>query len=177
MVAAISDWTMAAERVSVGRANLRLPLHTPGLYAFFVKHISDLPPCFSADTLTRPLPELIYIGQASRCLLTRAWHQDCRHKGAASYFRSVGVMLGFSSVTPARNYKFSQADTNEITAWMDEHVSVSWTSVVTSLNSDEKEVIRRFTPLLNIRHNPRAFTLLRQLRKRARQSSLGALFI
>ena len=67
---------------------------------------------------------IIYIGQASRSLKKRFWEQELNHKSAATFFRSLGAILGYLPPKGSlygkdtRNYKFSQEDTESIKKWM-----------------------------------------------------------
>lgn len=144
----------------------------PGYYAIFV----DSPPVF-LDIFAAHIPEtrLIYVGMATRSLLSRLVYQDLRHDQPASFFRSLGAALNFrpqkgSLVGNAntKNYRFSATDTRKIIEWIDEHLSVSW-SREPPLEIEEKRLIRLHRPLFNIKHNPQKCKELVALRRLCRE--------
>jgi hypothetical protein len=71
----------------------------PGLYAIHVDAPGNLPPRFAEKLSCRPNQTLLYIGKAGKNLRKRVWEQECQHLSPGTFFRSVGVMLGY--VSPA----------------------------------------------------------------------------
>ena len=90
---------------------------------------------------------------------------------AASFFRSLGAVLGFRppvgslwGKTNQCNYRFSPSDTATVIEWINEHLSVQWLCRSTTLANMEREAIHRYRPLLNIAHNPAPSPELEKLR-------------
>ena len=140
----------------------------PGYYAIFLNR-SDK--SFPAILRRQPQLEPIYIGIAKQSLLNRLVHQDLRHRGASSFFRSLGAVLGFrppiGSLCGLRNkcnYKFSLSDTHTIVEWINENLSVRWLVKQPALIAHERAAIQRHRPLLNITHNPTAASEVKRLR-------------
>ena len=104
---------------------------------------------------------IIYIGQASTSLYQRFWKQELNHHGAATFFRSIGAMLGYLppkgslAGKSTRNYKFSPEDTEAIREWMRKNLEVNCIVVEPSAIDDiEEALIKKFRPLVNIAKNP-----------------------
>jgi hypothetical protein len=152
----------------------------PGLYAIFVNATSALPAPFD-DLLARRETTLIYLGKAGDSLRKRLGEEELRHKRAATFFRSLGAVLGYqppagslAGAKNQRNYRFSPQDTAAITAWIDVHLRVRWLA----LSKDETEayeplLIALLRPLLNLKDNPSALPELRELREECRQIAGG----
>jgi len=160
------DLLMKSEsRCSAREARLHVP-DTPGFYVIFVDSADALPPRFG-KTLRDQETELIYLGIATKSLLTRLVEQDLRHRRSSTFFRSIGAVLGFKPPAASlhgRNYKFSKTDTEAIITWIDEHLSVGWTCAIPASKKAEGQVIGLLRPLLNIIHNPTASPELQALR-------------
>ncbi len=166
---------LAGHRLTLKQAEKSLPKR-PGVYAIFMDSPESLPPIIAEkhkDHAGNP----IYIGKASKSIQKRCHDQDLRHKSAATFFRTVGAVLGY---TPPKgsligkkntnNYKFSQADTAKIIKWLDEHVTVSAIEIPPDeIPVVEPYLIRTVMPLLNTQNNPSALPELGQLRERCRQ--------
>ena len=106
---------------------------------------------------------VIYIGQASTSLNQRLWKQELNHHGAATFFRSIGAMLGYlppkgSLVGKStRNYRFSSEDTEAIRNWIRQSLLVNFVVVEpSSIDDIEEALIREYCPLVNIAKNPAA---------------------
>lgn len=115
---------------------------------------------------------IIYIGQASTSLRQRFWEQELNHHGAATFFRSIGAMLGFLppkgslAGKSTRNYRFSPEDTEVIRKWMQQNLLVNYIVVDESALDDiEEALIRKYTPLVNIAKNPAASEALKAARE------------
>jgi len=116
---------------------------------------------------------IIYIGKASASLRKRLWDQELNHKSAATFFRSMGAILGYLPPKGSlfgketRNYKFSEQDTDAIRLWMRESLLVN----IIALSSNQQDrveeaLIAKYRPLVNIEHNPSASEELKAARQR-----------
>ncbi len=102
----------------------------PGLYAIKIDDIDCLPDVLSEE-LKRRGHNILYIGIASQSLRRRFWDQELHLKNNATFFRSMGAILGYrpqkgSLSLGSRNYKFSKEDTMGIICWMEEHLLVNY---------------------------------------------------
>jgi hypothetical protein len=169
---ALSDFTAA---LPVPTA-IRLVDDQPGLYAIFVDDPKSLSEPF-ASKLIRRGSHLLYVGRAKDSLSARLIDQELRHKRAATFFRSIGAILGFRpqmgslrDKTNQRNYRFSKSDTSQIVTWVDKHLLVSWLPMdIADLAQIEPEVIHDLRPLLNTTHNPDCCAELARLRDLCRR--------
>lgn len=142
-----------------------------GLYAIRVREIESLPTQYRAIAQERD-SRLIYLGEAAgQTLRRRLLRNELRGQGHGTFFRSIGAVLGYrppagSLVGKAnqRNYQFSSADTARIVGWINANLEVSWVAVNDEIHANEVALIRRFTPILNLRDNPRALQQLSALR-------------
>ena len=159
----------SASRCSAREAEQQVP-DNPGFYAIFVDEADALDPPF-AQILHDRQTELIYIGIATKSLLTRLVDQDLHHRRSSTFFRSLGAALDYKP-PPASllggNYKFSKPDTGAIIQWIDEHISVRWVCVKPASKKAEAEAIGCLRPLFNILHNPAALPELKTLRESCR---------
>ena len=64
-----------------------------------------------------------------------------------------------------RNYKFSQANQQEIISWINDNLIVNWIEFSGDFETLETELICKYKPLINIANNPVALPLLSNLRK------------
>lgn len=140
---------------------------SPGLYCIRLKDKVKFPTNYGQLRRDR----IIYIGQASTSLRKRLWEQELNHKSAATFFRSIGAILGY--LPPAgslygkktRNYKFSPEDTERIRKWTKKSLEVSFVEFDTAHMDDvEKALIGEYMPLVNIEHNPGASDALKAAR-------------
>lgn len=144
----------------------------PGLYAIFVDDTTALPAPFD-DLLASRSSALIYLGKAGDSLRKRLGEEELRHKRAATFFRSLGAVLGYqpppgslSGAKNQRNYRFSADDTAAITAWIDAHLRVRWLALPKAeTESYEPQLIAALRPLLNLKGNPSALPELRAVRE------------
>lgn len=126
---------------------------------------------------------IIYIGVTSKSLLKRLWEEELNHKRSATFFRSIGAILGYlplkGSLAPYRyDYKFSENDTNAIRKWMKQSLLVSFLpSQNTSLNEIEKTLIKKYQPLINLKHNPKPNKELKNARNKCVQYGRGVDFV
>ena len=140
----------------------------PGLYCIKLRNRGAVPAKFGKVREDG----IIYIGQASTSLRQRFWGQELNHHGAATFFRSIGAILGFLppkgslAGKSTRNYKFSPEDTESIRNWMRKYLIVNWIPFGTD-NMDvlEESLICKYRPLVNIKHNPSASSELEAARK------------
>ena len=153
----------------------------PGLYAIFVDDTTALPAPFD-DLLASRSSALIYLGKAGDSLRKRLGEEELRHKRAATFFRSLGAVLGYqpppgslSGAKNQRNYRFSADDTAAITAWIDAHLRVRWLALPKAeTESYEPQLIAALRPLLNLKGNPSALPELRAVREACRQIAVTA---
>lgn len=112
---------------------------------------------------------IIYIGQGTN-LYNRLWKNELNSKGRATFFRSIGAILGYmppqGSLKSGRNYHFSDDDTERIIKWMRQSLTVNYIVLdAASLDSVEKRLIVKYMPLVNIKDNPNASEELKRLRR------------
>lgn len=121
---------------------------------------------------------IIYIGQAV-VLKERLWDNELNHEGAATFFRGVGAMLGY---LPPRgsligkknqnNYRFSPEDTECIRQWMRVSLLVNWIHVEKEeLDNVEKQLIKKYCPIFNNKHNPLKNAALEEDRAKCRENA------
>lgn len=111
---------------------------------------------------------IIYIGKGTS-LYRRLWQNELNSKGHATFFRSIGAILGYmppeGSLKSGSNYHFSDDDTKRIIKWMRQSLTVNYIVLdAASLDSVEKQLITKYMPLVNIQHNPNASKELERLR-------------
>lgn len=142
----------------------------PGVYCIKIRKGVTLPREFG---IIRD-DGIIYIGKASGSLRERLWEEELNHRKAATFFRSVGAVLGFlppkGSLVNKKNktnYRFSEDDTQKIIEWMRNSLLVNFIEVnPIELEEIEKCLIRKYKPLLNIKVNPTPSLALEAARKR-----------
>lgn len=143
---------------------------SPGIYCIKLKEGVSLPEPYSHKlTMSR----IIYIGISSVSLKDRLWEQELQHSSPATFFRSMGAILGYLPESGSlygiktKNYKFSTTDTEKIKNWMRESLEVNFLSISASLlDNFEKRLITKYTPLVNIKDNPFKCKELENARKR-----------
>lgn len=143
----------------------------PGIYCIKLKDGISLPKPFNHI----PEDRIIYIGMSESSLRDRLWEQDLNHKSAATFFRSMGAILGFRPPKGSlygkktNNYKFSSEDTRKIINWMYNNLLIKWIVIADQdLKIFEKSLITDFCPLLNIQNNPNKSFELEKLREECR---------
>lgn len=115
---------------------------------------------------------IIYIGKAESSLRKRLWDQELNHNGHATFFRSIGAMLG---KTPpkgslygkkSRNYEFDQTDTEFIKKWMRQSLLVNFISIPKDkIKKAEDKLIKKYCPLVNIKGNPQKSKAIEDVRE------------
>ena len=145
--------------ISVGALSGDMVPDVPGLYCIKLRKGVRLPAKFGKVRENG----VIYIGQASTSLNQRFWKQELNHHGAATFFRSIGAMLGYLppkgslAGKSTRNYRFSQEDTEAIRNWIRQSLLVNFVVVEpSSIDDIEEALIRKYCPLVNIAKNPAA---------------------
>lgn len=129
-----------------------------GVYAITIDNENSLPDPFSTE-LKRRNHKLLYIGISTDNLRTRLWGSELHCQKPATFFRSIGAILGFtpkpgSLPSNSRNYKFSKDNQMLIEQWMEEHLLVNFISFNSNLEDIEKQLIVSYKPILNLRDNP-----------------------
>ena len=148
----------------------------PGLYSIFVDDATSLPDPFRS-LLVSGGNRLLYIGRARDSLYQRLIEEELRHKKAATFFRGIGALLGFSPPSGSlrekknkKNYKFSTADSAKIIAWNEQHLLVRWLALeAEQVVQVEAVVIHALRPLMNTIHNPNCRPELAALRAECRR--------
>ncbi|MBR6196298.1 MAG: hypothetical protein IKQ72_01720 [Bacteroidaceae bacterium] len=127
---------------------------------------------------------------ASESLLQRFWNEELHNEKPATFFRSIGAILGYRPVKGSlvgkkndKNYKFSPVDTDKIKRWIREHLLVNCI-VVTAYPIDTKEgkenntkliedmetqLIQMYKPIVNIAKNPYKMVEVSELREECRR--------
>lgn len=144
--------------VSVGALSGEMVPDVPGLYCIKLRKGAKLPAKFGKVREDG----IIYIGQASTSLRQRFWKQELNHIGAATFFRSIGAMLGYMPPKGSlvgkknqNNFKFSPEDTESIRVWMRNSLIVNCIPFSTeTMDAVEKKLIDTYRPLVNKKHNP-----------------------
>jgi len=141
-------------------------LDSSGLYCIRLKENSKLPERYQSILYSREI-KYIYIGKATNTLRERL-KEELEHIRPGTFFRSIGCVLGYRPIeghlrgmVNQNNYRFSDDDTDRITDWLKNNVEVS----IIKHDGDfsiEAELIRRYCPLLNIRHNPESLNELEE---------------
>ncbi|MCG2784603.1 MAG: hypothetical protein L6461_05815 [Anaerolineae bacterium] len=116
--------------------------------------------------------DIIYIGKAEDSQRERDAnsHFKSDQTGHSTVRRSLGAILrkklgfmpvprSFTETSNKRfvNYKYSLEGENKLTEWMIDNLSLSyweWNDSIENLRKAEKQVIRFFTPILNLANNP-----------------------
>lgn len=153
----------------VSNLNESLIPDTPGLYAIRIKDISMIPQPFS-DELQKRGHDILYIGKASRSLRDRLWCQELNHKNSATFFRSIGAILGFRPIRGSlygkdtRNYKFTIEDTNIIKRWIKDNLLINIQIQQDNIEDTETLLIQKYHPIINISKNPYKMKIMSVLR-------------
>lgn len=155
---------------SVSNLNECLIPDSPGLYAIRIKDVSAIPSPFN-DELNKRGHNLLYIGKASTSLRERLWREELNHKKPATFFRSIGAILGFRPIKGSlygkdtRNYKFSDNDTDKIKLWIRNNLLVNIQILQENIEEVETALIKDYHPIINIKDNPSKMPIMSQLRK------------
>lgn len=140
-----------------------------GLYAIRIENVELLPKEF-AEILIERKHNILYIGISERNLRQRLWNEELHLEHPATFFRSLGAILGFrppkdSLTSQNRNYTFTTTDMEQIIKWMRENLKVNYIECENSLHYIEVELIKKYSPLINIQSNPNKLKILQDLRK------------
>lgn len=141
-----------------------------GIYCIKIKKEYSKLEDFKEEILDRKY--IIYIGITTKFLKERL-NQELRNRGAGTFFRSIGAMLGYEpkkgSLTnreKKNNYKFEKEDKDKIIGWINKNLAVNWIEKNDGLENLEKKLIQKYIPLVNITHNPAKLELIKKLRKK-----------
>lgn len=150
---------------------------SPGLYAIRIDKQNALPKEFE-DALNERNHNILYIGITTSSLRKRLWEQELHLKNPATFFRSIGAILGYtpepgSLKEDSKNYKFSYNDCKKIELWMGEHLLVNFIEQDNNLEKTETDLIEKYKPIINIAKNPYKLDVLQQLRKRCVEIGRG----
>lgn len=170
---------LSAERLLPNEAE-QLWKDEPGIYAIFVDAAESLPEPYLSELISRET-DLIYVGKAERTLIGRCIEEEMRHKRAATFFRSIGAMLGYVpdvgslvGMSNQYNYRFSCDSTREIVQWMENHLQATAVPMpAEQVDQTEAAIIRLAKPLINIQNNPDKFNPLVSARERCRSVARG----
>ncbi len=152
----------------------------PGLYCIRIVNTKLLKTNF-ANVLQQRNHNIIYIGLASKSLKKRFLGQELRAKGHGSFFRSLGAVLGYTpekgslrGMTNQNNYKFSPEHQKKIIEWINKNLLVNWVEVEEGLNDIENELLRTYSPLLNLTGNPGKLIEVTQMRDKCKRVARGS---
>lgn len=133
-------------------------LDSSGLYCIRLNENSRLPDRYQNILDDREF-KYIYIGKATTTLRRRL-EEELEHIRPGTFFRSIGCVLGYRPIyghlrgmVNQNNYRFSQDDKMRIIDWLNDNIEVSIVKYEGDF-SIEAELIRKYCPLLNIKHNP-----------------------
>jgi hypothetical protein len=143
--------------------------NVPGLYAIRIEDVDVLPKAISNELKKRE-HDILYIGIASKSIRERLWEQELNFKNNATFFRSIGAILGYrpserSLRLCSNNYKFSKSDKEKKITWIKEHLLVNFIKYDSQLSDVEKIFINKYKPILNIRNNPYKLKYVEDLRR------------
>lgn len=154
--------------ISANELDGRVP-DVPGIYCIKLRKGVQLPAKFGKVREDG----IIYIGQTSKSLKERLWEEELNHKRPATFFRSIGAILGYLPPKGSlfgkktNNYKFGKEDMESIRKWMRQSLLVNFIAMDPSVIDDtEIALIKKYSPLANIEHNPERKDELRAARKK-----------
>ena len=134
-------------------------LNSTGFYCIKLKINSKLPDRYQR-ILDKRSHKIIYIGKAEGQTLRKRLAQELELKKPGTFFRSIGCVLGYfpekgflKGKSNQYNFKFSKTDKKEIIDWLRNNVELSIVKFEGNF-SIERELIRKYCPLLNDTHNP-----------------------
>lgn len=172
-LAAAEKNLLQGEFVSVGALSGDMVPDVPGLYCIKLRKGVHLPAKYGKVREDG----VIYIGQASISLRQRFWKQELNHIGPATFFRSIGAMLGYlppkGSLVGKKNqtnFKFSPDDTEAIRQWMRNSLTANFiTFSIETMDDVEKKLIDTYRPLVNYTHNPNYSRELEAIKDKCRE--------
>jgi hypothetical protein len=146
-----------------------------GLYSILIDDPRNLPSPFS-DYMFDLDHTIIYLGKASGSFLSkRLVKNDLRHKGHATFFRSLGAVLGYypqkgslANKANQDNYRFSHPEKKLIVEWINEHLAVRCLALSPAEIAFERQLIADLTPVLNIDGNPDTLQEIKDLREKCK---------
>lgn len=146
---------------------------TSGLYAIRIQNINILPKEYRNELVKRN-DTLLYIGKAEN-LRIRLWGEELHAQKPATFFRTIGAVLGFrppkgslSGKSNPYNYRFSSDDNTAIIEWIKDNLLVHFVEFKDNIHDVEKKMIKEVKPIMNIQNNPQALQLLKDSRKECR---------
>ncbi len=152
-------------------------LNGSGLYFIRLKENSKLPERYQNILDNREF-KYIYIGKATTTLRKRL-KAELKHLGPGTFFRSIGCVLGYKpmaghlvGLVNQDNYRFSIDDKKRIIDWLNDNIEVS----IVKYDGDfsiEAELIKKYSPLLNIKHNPSQLQILIDDREECKRIARG----
>ncbi len=159
---------------SVNELSKSLIPDKPGLYCIKLRKDVILPSKYGEISNDG----IIYIGKASKSILQRLWEEELNHKRPATFFRSIGAILGYmppkGSLPKGSNYKFNETDTHAIREWMRQSLLVRFISINdATLTEFEESLIKKYKPLINILYNPNPSKELKAARAKCIQYGRG----
>lgn len=141
--------------------------NSPGLYCIKLRNSAALPGNIGPMRDDR----IIYIGKASKSLYERLWEEELNCERPATFFRSIGAMLGYLPPKgslygkSSKNYKFDRDTDMKIKKWMRQSLLVNFVVAESTCVADvESRMIAKYRPLANIQGNPTASEMLKCLR-------------
>lgn len=145
-----------------------------GLYCILARSGSEDFLAPFSELLERRANPLLYIGKAGiRGLRIRLLGEELRGIGPATFFRSLGVVLGHGRrVKPLspRSRNFSFENRREIVDWGRRHLWIGWTPApAATVAEQEKALIKEHCPLFNLKDNPEKLAELVKLRADCRR--------
>ena len=148
---------------------------TYGLYTILIDDPRNLPSPFSDYMLDRD-HTILYLGKASGSFLfKRLVKNDLRHKGHATFFRSLGAVLGhypqkgsLANKANQDNYRFSDPEKERIVDWINKHLVVRCLALSPAEIAFERQLIADLVPVLNIDGNPGVLQELNELREKCK---------
>ena len=166
------------ELIPASEAEVLVP-EKNGLYSIVIDKPDSLPPPFS-EYVSRGGHNVIYIGKAFPAnLTTRLVKNDLRHKGNATFFRSLGAVLGYFppqgslvGKENSRNYRFRDPEKQQIVDWINEHLGVRCKELEPEEIALEQALIEDLRPVFNIVWNPDVLQELKALRAKCRLIAL-----
>lgn len=149
-----------------------------GLYCIRLKANAKLPDRYN-KILNKRENKIIYIGKAYRQSLQDRLSQEVYHTRPGTFFRSIGAVLGYTPIpghlkgmSNQKNYKFSKTDTEAITKWLLKNTELAVCPIEDDF-SIEDNLIKKYCPLLNDKHNPMKLAELKADRQRCREIAVG----
>lgn len=175
-LAAAEKSLLQGEFVSVSDLSGDMVPDMPGLYCIKLRKGAKLPAKFGEVRED----DVIYIGKADN-LRERLWEEELNHKMPATFFRGIGAVLDYLppkgsliGYANQKNYKFSPEDTDAIIKWMRRSLAVNWIQLTPSqILETEKDMIVKYSPMMNTTHNPHKNKELAAARKRCREYAQG----